>query len=58
MLSQLVLEKRNLASIVEAEKPLKLGIVIVTVIELARASCFDIDRLPGTGSAGAAEIGT
>ncbi|CAB5062906.1 unannotated protein [freshwater metagenome] len=58
MLSQLVLLKRNLASIVEAEKLLKLGIVIVTVIELVRASCFEIVRLPGTGSAGAAEIGT
>ena len=47
-----MLLKRNLASIVEAEKLLKLGIVIVTVIELVRASCFEIVRLPGTGSAG------
>ena len=58
MLSQLVLGKRNLASIVAEEKLLKLGMLIVTVIELVRASCFEIDRLPGTGKEGAAESGT
>ena len=58
MLSQLVLVKRNLASMLEDEKLLKLGIVIFTVIEVVRASCFEIDRLPGIGSAGATEIGT
>ena len=57
LLSQLVLEKRNRASMVEDEKLLKLGIVIVTVIELARASCFEMVRFPGTGKDGATEIG-
>ena len=57
VLSQLVFGKRNLASIVEEEKLLKLGIVIVTVIELARASCFEIVRFPGTGKAGATDTG-
>ena len=57
LLSQLVFGKRNLASIVEDEKVLKLGIVIVTVIELARASCFEIVRFPGIGKDGATEIG-
>ena len=57
LLSQLVLEKRNLASMVEDEKLLKLGIVIVTVIELVSASCFEMVRFPGTGKDGATEIG-
>ena len=57
MLSQLVFGKRNLASMVEDEKLLKLGIVIVTVIELVSASCFEMVRFPGTGKDGATEIG-
>ena len=58
MLSQLVFGKRNLASMVDAEKLLKLGMLTVTVTEVLCASCFEMVRFPGIGSAGAAESGT
>ena len=58
VLSQLVLGKRNLASMVVEEKLFKLGMPIVTVIDLLSASCFKIVGLSGMGRFGAANRGT